>query len=210
MGFYSSKEWLGIREMHPGGIQTTNWLLDHGNLQKEDCVLDLCCGRGDSIRELTKRGVHTIGADHSLEALKNIPAKTELVSCEAWNLPFSESFFQAVLCECSLTLMENRIGEVIKEIVRILKPDGRLLLSDLYAKESGHGITTKEEWEQVLRVYGMERVAWQDETAALHQYAMSYLWERGEPFPLCACGTTGQFKLKDVGYFVGIWRKIDG
>lgn len=235
MDFYSSKEWLETKAMHPGGTRTTNWLIEHGNLQKEAYVLDLCCGRGDGILELLKRGIRAVGVDHSEEALEKarewiqmqvhliqqdifmgnptllgVAAETELISCNAWELPFAADSFPAVLCECSLTLTEHRIGDVVQEIYRVLEPGGLLLLSDLYAKNDRQGIETEAGWSRMLRAYGLEREVWQDETTALHQYALEYLWEKEQPFPMCTHGVPEHVKLKDVGYFAGVWRKIYG
>lgn len=213
MGFYSSDEWFHTNAMHPGGTNTTNWLINHGNLQTGDRVLDLCCGRGDGILVLLKRGIDPVGVDCDeavIAKVKQQIPKAELLLCNAWDIPGSASCFRAVLCECSLTLMEHRIGEVVKEIVRVLEPGGLLLLADLYAKVDHLGISSKEGWTNMLWESGLELVEWQDETAALQQYVLQYLWEKGCPFPMCSLGGAGHVKLKDVGYFVGIWRKTYG
>jgi demethylmenaquinone methyltransferase/2-methoxy-6-polyprenyl-1,4-benzoquinol methylase len=94
-------------------------------------ILDLCCGTGDSTRELARqsRGAEVIGADFALPMLqraraKNLPA---LVTADALQMPFADATFDAAMVAFGARNFEDtRSG--MREMARVVKPGGRLLV----------------------------------------------------------------------------------
>ncbi len=99
--------------------------------RRGELVLDLCCGTGDSTRELLSRapGCRVVGADFAFPMLsraqtKNLP---DLVAADALQLPFADASFSCVFVAFGARNFEDtRTG--IEEIWRVLKPGGRLLV----------------------------------------------------------------------------------
>jgi ubiquinone/menaquinone biosynthesis C-methylase UbiE len=101
-------------------------------------ILDLGCGTGMFLKELTKRDKLVVGVDSSVEML-NIARKragvTSLVCADADHLPFLDKSFDVVV---SVTLLQN-VPEPIatmKEIARVLKPNGVAIVTSLKRKHS--------------------------------------------------------------------------
>jgi SAM-dependent methyltransferase len=85
-------------------------------------VLDLGCGEG---RFLPPDG---IGADLDLDRLRAAGARSaKLVQADAHALPFVNAAFETVFANRMLNAA-GRIDNVIREIVRVLRPDGTLIV----------------------------------------------------------------------------------
>ncbi|MFC1812298.1 methyltransferase domain-containing protein [Thermodesulfobacteriota bacterium] len=108
------------------------------NLKADDTILDLCCGQGRHALELTRRGFKVEGLDRSRYLIQKAKAvaKKENLSVrfkegDARKLPFHPDTFEAVM------VLGNSFGyfetvqddlRILREISRVLKPWGRLLL----------------------------------------------------------------------------------
>ena len=57
----------------------------------------------------------------------------ELVQGTATTLPCTDASFDGVLCECVLSLSED-MDASLREMHRVLKPEGQLILTDIYCK----------------------------------------------------------------------------
>ena len=103
-----------------------------------ETLLDVACGRGDRLRALAAEfpSLRLSGADADAEmaarAAEACPA-AEIAAADAAALPFAPASFDAVLCECSFSLFPD-MAEAAREITRVLRPGGALLLGDLYAR----------------------------------------------------------------------------
>lgn len=94
-----------------------------------ELILDLCCGTGDSMREIQTRvpSCRVVGADFAFPMLsvaksKNLPA---LVAADALQMPFATANFDAVFVAFGARNFEDtRAG--LKEIARVLRPGGRV------------------------------------------------------------------------------------
>ncbi len=99
--------------------------------KKGEMVLDLCCGTGDSTREIRNQspGCRVLGADFAFAMLSRAQTKKlpELVAADALQLPFADASFDCVFVAFGARNFENtRAG--IEEVWRVLKPGGRLLI----------------------------------------------------------------------------------
>ena len=108
-------------------------------LSLDDKVLDLCCGQGRHSLELARRGFnHVKGLDHSHYLIQKAKAraKKEYLNIkfkegDARKLPYTTDAFDAVM------ILGNSFGYfetikddllILKEVFRVLKPWGRLLI----------------------------------------------------------------------------------
>ena len=117
-----------------GKITYDNWLDKYKDVL-DKCktkVLDLGCGVGNDTLYLTERGFKVIACDYSDVALKHL--KEQLKSVETkWldistPLPFKDTTFDLVIADLSLHYFDGKTTiAIMKEIKRILKPNGHLL-----------------------------------------------------------------------------------
>jgi SAM-dependent methyltransferase len=125
-------------------------ILEQLNLKGDEKILDLGCGRGAvlfMVAQLLDRGGTAVGVDlwstadqsgNSLAAAqKNAEAegvqdRVELHTADMRDLPFEDHTFNLVLSSLAIHNIPERTGRLlaIDEAVRVLKPDGKLLIAD--------------------------------------------------------------------------------
>ena len=136
-------------------------LLDLGSyILKGEKALDLGCGNG-RFSELFDAADYT-GADTSEELLKiarrNHPAK-EFVLVEPLKLPFPDNAFDKIFCLAVIHHLPSQAYRraFLREIARVLKPGGRLVLTAWYLlqKPKVWGMLTKL---AVLKLVGRNRL----------------------------------------------------
>ena len=102
-------------------------------------ILDLGCGEGGYSRELAKRGAQLVAVDCSAKAIEYAAslAKEENLPIEHFVRNSNDLFdieseqFDVVLCSMMLMDCEDFEG-TLREVVRVLKPGGRLFASVLH------------------------------------------------------------------------------
>lgn len=124
--------------LRPGGKELTRELLDFCRFPPGATVLDIGCGPGHSLEMMARHfGLQPTGVDPSpamlAKAAHQAPMAT-LCQGEAAALPCADDAFDGVLCECVLSLTED-LHASLAEMHRVLKPNGRLLLTDIYCKQ---------------------------------------------------------------------------
>jgi D-alanine-D-alanine ligase len=129
-----------VVENHRNTINEVDLVLEHTGVNKDDSILDICCGQGRHSLELAKRGFnHVTGIDRSRylirvakkRAEQNNLKKIVFFEGDARKIPLPTNSQDAVL------LMGNSFGYfdkkeedviVINEIKRLLRPYGTLVL----------------------------------------------------------------------------------
>ncbi len=104
---------------------------------KQSC-LDLCCGTGDIAREVFRQypSSKVTGLDFSEEMLNIAESKTpseinvEYLQGDAMNIPFQDAEFNAITIGYGMRNVRD-IGQFLREIIRVLKPEGVLVTLDV-------------------------------------------------------------------------------
>lgn len=117
-------------------------LIELAQPEKSDIVLDAATGGGHTANALAPL-VHKVTAmDLTPKMLAsaekfitgNGHANVEFVEGDAENMPFEDETFDIVTCRIAPHHFPN-VKDFIKEVYRVLKPDGRFLLDDNVAPE---------------------------------------------------------------------------
>ncbi len=133
---------LGKKRLRPGGITATNWLIEHGEFNKDSKVLEVACNRGVTLMEIAKKYHCDItGVDRDENFLaeareniakENLESKIKILNADARNLPFEDESFDVIINEAMLTMLSEADKEkAIKEYFRVLKKGGKLLTHDI-------------------------------------------------------------------------------
>jgi 2-polyprenyl-3-methyl-5-hydroxy-6-metoxy-1,4-benzoquinol methylase len=105
---------------------------------KAKLVLDVGCAEGFITSFLSKLPVYVIGidVDESIEIAKDKVKNTSFIYASITHLPFRSQVFEAVTClEVLEHLQDQTIDKGIKEIDRVLKSSGTLIISVPYKEE---------------------------------------------------------------------------
>lgn len=116
------------------------FLLDFIPLKKGMRVLDIGCGKGDAVFYLANKGIAAIGIDYAREAIKmarqvrfkntkHIQGLTGFRLMNAKELKFKDNALDAIIAfDIFEHLYKKELEEVMREISRVLKKDGILLV----------------------------------------------------------------------------------
>lgn len=182
---------------HPGGLSLTFHALDLAALQPGAVILDLGCGSGGTMNLLSSQGYQAIGLDPLPDEIDQVDGVRICGSAE--NLPFRDHSVDGVLAECSFSVVEDQ-ERVLEECSRVCRPGGRLIISDLYAREPEaiatvrslakscvSGMIIREELEARLLAKGFTLNVWEDHTPALREFVARILMEHGSLEMLWQC-----------------------
>jgi len=106
------------------------------NIEKNQIILDAGCGKGGTIKILAKKSKKIVGIDISDDILiyakkithnnKNVELFKESID----KLHFADSYFDiAILGMNTFGNLHNNKVNVLKELIRVVKPDGRIYIS---------------------------------------------------------------------------------
>ena len=121
----------------PAGLELTERALSHWDFSPSTKIIDVGCGTGATLARLKR--IHElcgIGIDPSailLDQGRRKGSDLTFVLGAGENLPFRDESANGVFAECSLSATADR-DRVLDDIRRVLKVGGRLVLSDVYAR----------------------------------------------------------------------------
>ena len=125
--------------LHPGGLRLTNRLGKLVDIKRGDLVLDVACGRGTSAMAVA-RSFHcrmvgldlgaSVGEARGSSQRSGLDSGVAFLRGDAEAMPLAGGSFDAALCECSMSLFPDKESGVA-EMARLLKPGGRLGVSDV-------------------------------------------------------------------------------
>jgi ubiquinone/menaquinone biosynthesis C-methylase UbiE len=198
INLYESREMRAVTgpAIRPGGLTLTDRALALCSIPDGAKVLDVGCGVGATVEFLCRERHHAaFGVDRSSLLLKEgIERRPNLgiLKGTAESLPFRSGSFSALFCECVLSLLPDP-SLVLKEFVRVLNPEGFLILSDVYARipdeasslphlpvrcciKGAVGMKQIIAW---VEESGLTIVTWEDHSALLKQLAAQLIFSFG-------------------------------
>lgn len=130
----------GTAFLHPGGQVATTWLLQQLSDTTAAMVLDIGCGTGATLVELSRlKNVKVYGVDIHEPMLTTarqrlhfckVQAEVKLVQADGF-LPFPPSSFSHITAESVFGIVREEILQtLLQECLRILKPGGELVVND--------------------------------------------------------------------------------
>lgn len=120
--------------IHPGGLSLTKRMAQLLPVAENWRILDIACGKGTTVDFLSQEyGCHMIGIDLSLKLMSMAEDQADFVLGNANSLPFVDAAFDAVILECSFSLLLDKEGAA-REIERVLKAGGRLAIADVFLR----------------------------------------------------------------------------
>lgn len=162
--------WDGDRRICYGGYKYMpgRWspvgqaMIDHYGIKPGDKILDIGCGKGFQLYELTQLmpGVEVFGIDASAYAIENSKPeiKDRLQVCNANSLPFPDNHFDFVFSITTLHNLHNYdLDKALREMERVGKNNKYLCVESyrteeekanlLYWQVTCEAFCTPEEWE---------------------------------------------------------------
>ena len=219
--------------LRPGGLKMSERLLVLCELAPGEIVLDAGCGEGGTLRFMQKNFfVKVFGIDRSQFLLFSGRKKDTglpLACALGGELPFADGQVDVVLAECSFSAMGD-FKNLLVEYRRVLRPGGRLAISDIYARSpqgaaymrslpfcSGlRNLLPQAELIMLLKNCGFEVRVWEDHSEVIKNLSgqicagagsLSEFWNRAEPAvnPLDVVIAASRAKL---GYYLLISEKV--
>ena len=193
---YESGQWERGDLLRPGGIELTVRAILCCGLMPGARVLDVGCGAGTSLCYLQQTlGLNVTGIDMSASAyMQTLPAATDrapMVQGDGTCLPFATNSMDAVIAECTLSLIEDK-QKVLAECFRVLTGQGRLVITDVYARNPQaverlrafrgtcvSGMIVREELETELASQGFQVEMWEDHSDVLKHLLFRIVMEHG-------------------------------
>lgn len=180
--------------LRPGGPQLTARAVDCGHWRPGDRVIDVGCGRGATLDYLRYRGLNAIGIDISSSVLrlaKQRAGECSVIQASGEDLPFADAGTDGILAECSLSLMPHPAKAMV-EFHRVLRPGGRLVITDVYARNPAvlggsdrglpgclSGMLEKQDTIRRLEKTGFGLDAWEDHSDVLKAFITRFIFEHG-------------------------------
>ena len=125
-----------------GRLNITDTFVQHLDLSKAGTSLDLGCGTGEAAEILAHTDLSAVDFSASMiEKLKHKQPRIKAFVADAKSLPFESDNFNLVIALGLFEYIESP-DEALKEVHRVLKEDGHLIVS----------IPNKSSWFRKLRI----------------------------------------------------------
>lgn len=141
------------RALHLAGVTTGAHMLDVG------------CGTGRWLRRYQRYKLRALGLDATpsmLALAREYGTTADLVAGEAYRLPFADARFD---CVSDITVVQHipvsRQAVALGEMMRVLKPNGRLILLELIHGTGSHIFPRRpQQWIEQAGKFGAVLVGW--------------------------------------------------
>ncbi len=219
--------------LRPGGLALTDRSLALCQLSAGARVLDVGCGPGATVEHLIAQyHLAAFGLDASTTLLDSAHRRNTalpLLQARGECLPIADGELDAIIAECSLSVMAD-VDRALAEFGRALKDDGRLILSDVYAREPAGipvlrrmplasclcGAMSREQIAHKLRAAGLDIILWEDHSDALKHLMGQLILSFGSIQQFWQCTTpTGKdvdiyqiIRQAKPGYYLLIAKKV--
>jgi arsenite methyltransferase len=212
--------------LRPGGPALTRRALKVCALAPDSCLADIGCGTGGTLKFLQRAGFYNLaGIDSSrtlLEQARNSLKSAQFTQGNAEELPLKTHAFDALFCECVLSILSNRVS-ALNEFARALRNNGFLIISDVFRQENpdqrekpaesekvmANGLQRKEEIIGLLAELGFSLVLWEEHEKSLKEFAARMILA-GERIPspwICNKGKGMNKGPIPISYFLLVARK---
>ena len=165
--------------------------INHAKPQKGEICVDLGSGRGNDVIRLAEE-VGEAGYVYGIDISEGMIAKAkanlekfevenaEILQAELENLPLKDNSVDLVISNCTINHADDK-QSVWNEVYRILKQEGRFVVSDIYAvepvaeeyrndpvavAECWAGAVTKDEYLTMLELAGFKNLIVFEESAS--------------------------------------------
>lgn len=217
--------------LRPGGLELTKKAVHLAGFAAGGRILDAGCGCGRTVGYLAGvAGLRAVGVDISPEMpnrARRLEAAAQVMVGDVCRLPCADGSMDGLFCECVLNLLEDRPG-ALAQMNRVLKPGGRLVVSDLYLREKTgdftglplatciNGIAPRETVVAEIEAAGFQLMDWRDETGAYKELvaglimrygSMALFWESLLGPGARACAIQDSLKNVRIGYYLSVWRR---
>ena len=190
---------MELTTCRPGGLELTRLSLEFCQFTPAARLLDIGCGSGATVSLLNDLGYQAIGVDL-------FPPEGG-VQADAAALPFDDDSFDGILFECSFSKI-TAADTALSEAHRVLKPNGKLLMTDFYARGqpaefSGVLGRMESRFALLLRLQSADFIVklWQDHSDTLPQFWGQWILDRGSQQVWCEIDKTTLRQAK-CGYFL--------
>jgi ubiquinone/menaquinone biosynthesis C-methylase UbiE len=213
--------------LRPGGTGLTDRALGVCNLPEGSCIVDIGCGAGGTLEYLQRNGrYHLVGLDPSESLLNETGQRLGrqcLVRGKGEVLPFKNGSTDALVCECVLSILTDRIA-ALAEFARVLNQAGFLVVSDVFnqggTKQEEHGVSsqrlpsqgllTREGLWGLLADLGFSVLLWEEHKTVLKEFLARMILSGKEVPESWRCGQ-GQGRNNGepprISYFLLVARK---
>lgn len=212
--------------LRPGAFALTDRALAVAALPSGARVLDVGCGLGATVDYLRALGYRATGVDLSwllLQKGHQLNSSAPLLQAPGEQLPLAAGQFDAILAECSLSVMGNA-DAALSEFHRLLVPGGTLMMSDIYARNPAgiarlrespltsclSGAMSQAEVSAKVTARGFELALWEDHSGHLRRVAqgvLAGLWQCTSVAGLDALDMQLIIAKAKPGYFLLVARR---
>ena len=214
---------------HPGGLELSIELANICEIGPDSQVLDVACGTGETAYVLAEKfGCRVVGIDTTELQIKRAEEKrigrslrVEFHKADAHHLPFEDGVFDVVISEAVLCYLE--IGKALDEMIRVVRPGGRVGIHDMcwrentpsiikqrYAEIENEHPETLGGWAERFTKAGLVMIRTVDKSQAIRDWSNEYtkklgLLQQGK-IVLAILKRWGLAGLQRIRESEGIWK----
>ncbi|WP_052342874.1 class I SAM-dependent methyltransferase [Bacillus sp. EB01] len=151
---------FGVSGAHPGGIELTKKIFEYEKIDKFSQVLDVGCGTGQTAAylaahygaKITGLDVNPIMVEKAKNRMKKSRLPVKIIQGSIEKFPIKGIKYDFILSESVLSFVN--MPKALKEIIRLLKNDGRFIANELsLSRRIG-----RHSEEEIKQFYGFDSI----------------------------------------------------